>query len=205
MAESIVPNSVMSNGFYQDNFGTTNNLAAALNSVYTYSNTYGLSSISFKLTIPTGATVTFEGSFDGTTFNNVTLRRVANDGYVQTTTVSDVYIGSIIGMRIFRVRVSVVGSASGTVIGTSSSQVGTLEGIENGPPNDFDINIAEGRIQGYSLVNKFGRNPDVDTGSIPEDVFNGSTPYTGFPTGSPEELQCYSSITFLLYFIKKFL
>lgn len=53
--------------------------------------------------------------------------------------------------------------------------------------------ISQGLFTGYSLVNKFGRNPDVDTGSVPEDVWNGGGTYTGFPTGSPEEFQVVSS------------
>lgn len=177
----------------QDTFGILNNLAEALNSEFVYTNTYGMNSIAFNLTIPVGGKVVFEGSFDGITYNAVTLRRISNDGYVQSTTLNDRFIGSISGMRMFRARVSVAGSAVGTIIGTVSMQVSTLEGIENGPPSDFETNISEGKIEGYSLVNKFGRNPDVDTASVPEDIFNGSTPYTGFPTGAPEQFQVFSS------------
>jgi hypothetical protein len=49
--------------------------------------------------------------------------------------------------------------------------------------------ITSGLIANFDIVNKFGRNPDTDTGTIPEDVWNGSGPYTGFPTGSPEQLE----------------
>lgn len=58
---------------------------------------------------------------------------------------------------------------------------------------ESEIDIASGRYQGFSVVNKFGRNPDVDTGSTPEDVWNGASIYTGFPTGSPEVFQAFSS------------
>lgn len=190
MSDVVIPNSTKN---IQEDFGYANNLAAALNSEVAFVNIYGRNSISFKLTIPTGATCVFEGSFDGVTYNNVTMRRVANNGYLQSTDVSDIYVGSISAMRIFRVRVSVAGSAPGTVIGSANSGVSTLEGIKNGPPNDFEINVIENKVSGYSVVNKFGRNPDVDTGSTPEDVFNGSTPYKGFPTGAPEEIQVFSS------------
>ena len=46
--------------------------------------------------------------------------------------------------------------------------------------------IAEGKRAGYSIVNKFGRNQDVDSGSVPEDIWEGGSAYTGFPTGSAE-------------------
>lgn len=53
--------------------------------------------------------------------------------------------------------------------------------------------IAEGLFTGREIVNKFGRNGDVDTGALPEDVWNGGGAYAGFPTGSPEEFQVFSS------------
>lgn len=56
-----------------------------------------------------------------------------------------------------------------------------------------DIDIAAGRYTGLSIVNKFGRNTDVDPNSVPEDIWNGGGVYTGFPTGSPEEFEVFSS------------
>ena len=55
--------------------------------------------------------------------------------------------------------------------------VRSIEGIQD---------IAEGKRAGYSIVNKFGRNQDIDSGSVPEDVWEGGSSYTGFPTGSAE-------------------
>jgi hypothetical protein len=36
---------------------------------------------------------------------------------------------------------------------------------------DFLIEVAKGNVAGHAIVNKFGRNPDVDTGTDPEDVW----------------------------------
>lgn len=58
---------------------------------------------------------------------------------------------------------------------------------------DPEIAIAKGLFEGYSIVQKFGRNGDIDTASVPEDIWNGGGTYTGFPTGAPEEFQVFSS------------
>ena len=53
--------------------------------------------------------------------------------------------------------------------------------------------IAEGKFIGRYNVNKFGRNPDIDTGTIPEDIWSGGGAYTGFPTGAAETVDITSS------------
>jgi hypothetical protein len=58
---------------------------------------------------------------------------------------------------------------------------------------DPELSISAGLFSGISIVNKFGRNPDVDPGSTPEDLWNGGGVYTGFPTGGPEEFEVFSS------------
>lgn len=58
---------------------------------------------------------------------------------------------------------------------------------------DPEIAMSRGLFEGYSIIQKFGRNGDIDTGSVPEDIWNGGGAYAGFPTGSPEEFQVFSS------------
>jgi hypothetical protein len=55
------------------------------------------------------------------------------------------------------------------------------------------LQIAKGLVPGVSVIQKSGRNPNVTSGSVPEDVWNGSAVYGGFPLGSPEILRFSSS------------
>lgn len=55
-----------------------------------------------------------------------------------------------------------------------------------------EILIAEGKFQGYSIVNKFGLNPDIDSGATTEDIWGGDGVYTGWAT-SAETAQVVSS------------
>lgn len=58
---------------------------------------------------------------------------------------------------------------------------------------DYEFDIAAGRATGVEIVNKFGRNADVDTASVPEDVWESGGAYTGFPTGSAETVSVVST------------
>jgi len=46
--------------------------------------------------------------------------------------------------------------------------------------SDFGTEVALGEVPNYSVSTKFGRNSDIDTGSTPEDMWNGGGEYTGF-------------------------
>lgn len=102
----------------QVRFGKENNLLQSINSAVVIDNSEGFEEITFSLTIPTTGTVTFEGTFDGTNWSVVQLRKVSTSSYVTTSTTSDTFTGPILGMQKFRVRVSTGGSADGSVIGT---------------------------------------------------------------------------------------
>lgn len=43
------------------------------------------------------------------------------------------------------------------------------------------ILISTGGVPGVSAVSKFGRNPDIDTATVPEDVWAAGGLCTGFP------------------------
>lgn len=53
--------------------------------------------------------------------------------------------------------------------------------------------VSAGNVPDAFIVNKFGKNPDVDTASVPEDVWGNDGIYTGFPTAAAEDVQVLSS------------
>ncbi len=61
-----------------------------------------------------------------------------------------------------------------------------------GIPADFNLEVKKGNVYKHTTFDKYGRNSDIDTGTA-EDIWNGGTDYTGFPTGSAETMEIYSS------------
>lgn len=57
-----------------------------------------------------------------------------------------------------------------------------------------ELSIAEGKYSGISIVNKFGFNSDVDSATVPEDVWEGGGTYTGWATAA-ELVQVFSAST----------
>ncbi len=61
---------------------------------------------------------------------------------------------------------------------------------------NWELEVAAGRVPGVSVIHKFGRNPDIDTASGFEDLWNdflAAGRYTGFDATSAEVVEVFSS------------
>lgn len=58
---------------------------------------------------------------------------------------------------------------------------------------DPELLIASDQFSGQVIASKYGFNPDIDVASVPEDIWDGSGVYTGFPTGAPEAVTVASN------------
>jgi len=57
--------------------------------------------------------------------------------------------------------------------------------------DDFLFEVAKGNVANTSIFEKFGKNLDVDTGSVPQDAWEGGDNYTGFPS-TAETMEIFS-------------
>lgn len=58
---------------------------------------------------------------------------------------------------------------------------------------DSETDIAQGNFAGHSITNKVGLNPDIDTGTPPEDICGTGGVYSGFPESTLETVTVVSS------------
>ena len=61
---------------------------------------------------------------------------------------------------------------------TGSNLANCCSGGAGGFSEEFLISVAKGDVSGHSLVFKYGRNGDIDTGSDPEDIWTYGGTYT---------------------------
>jgi hypothetical protein len=57
----------------------------------------------------------------------------------------------------------------------------------------FEREVALGNVSNYTSDSKYGRNPDIDTTTFPEDVWNGGGDYTGHNPTANENLETFSA------------
>ncbi len=57
---------------------------------------------------------------------------------------------------------------------------------------EFLFDVQRGLVPKHSIINKFGFNSDIDTGAVPEDIWNGGGLYTGFDATAAETLEVYA-------------
>lgn len=74
--------------------------------------------------------------------------------------------------------------------GYSNAQVNDVGALN---VSSFLLDVIRGRYATYEYDTKFGRNPDIDTGSAPEDVWNGGNDYTGHNATQNESIETRSN------------
>ena len=142
----------------------------------------------------------FDFSVDGTNWTTF-----PSDGFRVEAGIHEFHT-AVKGGRYFRVRLE-NGSAAQSSL-RLTTYYGTFAKAPSSPlnqtlSNDADATVVRavsdetdsmlGLYSGRFIVSKFGQNPDIDTGSVPEDVWFGGGEYTGFPTGSAETVDIFSA------------
>jgi hypothetical protein len=118
--------------------GCDNNLGFDLDDAVVFRNNLGYCTVGLYCDVPLGGAICFEASFDNVHWEGINLRSLEQDIYMQNTSSSGNFIGSIIGARSIRVRTCAPGSIKGTIRGVMDQSVSVLEGIEFGyPPHRF--------------------------------------------------------------------
>lgn len=85
-------------------------------------------------------------------------------------------------------------SAVSCIIDESGSPIPVVSETARIPILSEETDLALGLVSTRRIVNKFGRNVDVDTATSPEDIWDGGGLYTGFPeSGAAETLSVFSS------------
>lgn len=128
--------------------------------------------------------------------------RYVNDTTVQTalrlqTILHRVYPGALVRALDTQILTTEPVTVTRSVL-TGQTPAGTFSNVMSTDGNalltdDFLNEVAIGNVSGYSIVEKFGRNGDIDIGTAPEDVWLSGGNYTGQPTGSAETIEVFSS------------
>jgi hypothetical protein len=57
----------------------------------------------------------------------------------------------------------------------------------------FLLEVAKGRVPRHTIFEKYGKNPKIDSATVPQDIWNGGGDYTGFPVSDFETMEVFSS------------
>lgn len=94
----------------------------ALNDSYIYPNRFGFSTIGLHIIPPTGGTIVIEGSYNGSSWFPVFLKDLETSLNIHTVSNAVDVSGTITGYSSIRFRVSLAGSAPGSVVGRAQAQ-----------------------------------------------------------------------------------
>ena len=173
---------------------TTNNSTTPLNAGATFTGTWELNSspdVMVSLKTDQVGILYFDFSNDG----GVTYDTFPIDGFTVFAGVHEVH-NAVKSYRSFRIRM-VNTSASNQTYLRAYTTFGKLRQL-NAPANstiasdadttvvrplDFNLLVAEGLYQNRQNFIKDGLNEDIDTASVPEDLWSSGGVYTGFPVG----------------------
>jgi len=81
------------------NFGTEGNVGFNAGDIYHFPNDYGYSFATFHLVIPTGATVVFEGTLDGTHWMSMSMLNLDTGLPAVNSTISGNFSGIVAGYQ----------------------------------------------------------------------------------------------------------
>lgn len=135
------------------------NLNPELNSILTFNNECGHSSVGFHVREVNGGSVQFQGSYDGVNYSPIQMRELSSNGYIQSTDHQEDFLGSISCLKNLRFKRIVAGSVETPIVGRMSKDAATLEGIENAnPPHRFGNELFH---RGFYLTNGTTGNMNI--------------------------------------------
>ena len=168
----------------------SNATTTALNTLTTYTGTYenvsAYSSVTVALLTDQNGILYVDFSPDGTnTDSTLSFNITASVNEVHRITVT---------RKFFRIRIYNSSASNQTylraqvLLGDQTHLTRPLNGVIQDDadtlvtsPVDFNLAVSDGRFTGRNFTIKDGINFDIDSGSVPEDVWGGGGTYTGFP------------------------
>lgn len=185
---------------------TSNSTTSPLGSGSTYTGTWELNSLPQVLVMvktDNSGYLYFDFSSDGTNLDST----FPSGGFRITAGTAEVHQAEK-GSRYFRIRIvndtgaqtylraitcyGLFGKLSAPLNQTLSndSDATTVHSMSD----ETDFMIGKYGTDRYTIT-KYGQNPSIDTGTVPEDIWNYGGTYLGFPTGSAETITVTSSAT----------